>query len=230
MTLSSKSLTRAAATLGLTMSLVLPSVALAQPDSLTAKDLGVDAVQSSIKLGSGDVRQTAARIINVALGLLAGAQLPSLNKLFSISLAGFFGYGLSISLFVLALRFIGTARTSAYFSTAPFIGAVFSMILFHETPTASFVLAGVLMAIGVWLHLREHHEHEHCHEPLEHEHPHIHDEHHQHVHSPKDPSGEPHIHVHRHEELVHNHLHNPDIHHQHLHKRAVETALMEGKF
>lgn len=55
--------------LGLAASLAIPSIALAS-DDLNTNDLGVDAIQSSIKLGSGDVRQTAARIINTALGFL----------------------------------------------------------------------------------------------------------------------------------------------------------------
>lgn len=70
MKFSSKTFARAATTLGMTLALVLPTVALAQSDTLNANDLGVGAVQSSIKLGSGDIRQTAARIINVALGFL----------------------------------------------------------------------------------------------------------------------------------------------------------------
>lgn len=68
MTLSSR-IARGAATIGLAAALVLPMAALAQ-GSLNANDLGVGAVESSIKLGSGDVRETAARIINVALGFL----------------------------------------------------------------------------------------------------------------------------------------------------------------
>jgi hypothetical protein len=69
MKISSKKLIAFAASLGLAATLSLPAMALAQ-DTINANDLGVGAIQSSIKLGSGDVRQTAARIINVALGFL----------------------------------------------------------------------------------------------------------------------------------------------------------------
>jgi drug/metabolite transporter (DMT)-like permease len=127
------------------------------------------------------------------------------------------GYGVSLALFVLALRGLGTARTGAYFSTAPFIGALAAVALLHEPLTLQLMAAGALMGVGVWLHLTEHHEHEHTHEPMEHAHPHVHDEHHQHEHSPDDPQSEPHTHWHRHEPLTHKHPHVPDAHHRHAH-------------
>lgn len=130
---------------------------------------------------------------------------------------GFLGYALSIMLFVYALRHIGTARTSAYFSIAPFIGACLSIIFLHEVLSIQLIFAGVLMGVGIWLHLSEYHMHLHVHEPLIHEHKHHHDEHHQHEHSPNDPLGEPHSHLHEHDRLEHNHIHYPDIHHRHKH-------------
>jgi len=122
-------------------------------------------------------------------------------------------------LFVLALRFLGTARTGAYFSTAPFIGALLAVLLFAEPITWRLVLAAILMAVGLYLHLVERHEHEHEHEQMEHEHPHIHDAHHQHVHATGDPSGEPHTHWHAHEPMIHKHPHYPDLHHRHGHAK-----------
>lgn len=130
---------------------------------------------------------------------------------------GLLGYGLSLVLFVLALRGLGTARTGAYFSTAPFIGAAISVILFGEQTGGLFWLAACLMAIGVWIHLTEHHEHEHHHEPLDHEHPHTHDVHHQHIHNFVWDGQEPHVHSHVHAEVTHKHPHYPDIHHRHAH-------------
>jgi ABC-type nickel/cobalt efflux system permease component RcnA len=118
---------------------------------------------------------------------------------------------------VLALRHLGTARTSAYFSIAPFVGAALSILLLGESFTLGFCVAATLMSVGVWLHLTERHEHLHRHDPMEHEHLHSHDEHHQHAHRPDDPPGEPHSHAHRHEPLVHAHPHYPDIHHRHGH-------------
>ena len=130
---------------------------------------------------------------------------------------GLLGYGVSLVLFVLALRGLGTARTGAYFSTAPFIGAAVSLLLLGESTSSSFWLAAALMAWGVWLHLTEHHEHEHVHEPMEHSHRHIHDAHHQHAHAFPWAGDEPHQHWHRHEAMVHKHPHFPDIHHRHSH-------------
>jgi drug/metabolite transporter (DMT)-like permease len=155
--------------------------------------------------------------VNLTLGLLAGGQLPSLSATALAGLVGFFGYGLSLVLFVYALRNLGTARTGAYFSTAPFVGAIAALAFLQEPLTSQLLAAGVLMAIGVWLHLTEHHEHDHVHEPMEHAHPHVHDEHHRHEHTPDDPPGEPHTHAHRHERLTHEHPHVPDMHHQHKH-------------
>jgi hypothetical protein len=155
--------------------------------------------------------------VNLALGLVAGGQLPALSVASLAGLVGFLGYGVSLVLFVYALRHLGTARTGAYFSTAPFLGAIAALVLLREPLTVQLVAAGLLMAVGVWLHLTEHHEHEHVHEPMEHTHPHVHDAHHQHEHGPDDPPGEPHTHAHRHECLKHAHPHLPDMHHQHKH-------------
>jgi hypothetical protein len=135
-------------------------------------------------------------------------------------LIGFLGYGVSLVLFVLGLRHLGAARTGAYFSTAPFIGAVLALGMFSEPITMSLIGAACLMAVGLYLHLTELHEHEHVHQAIEHEHRHVHDEHHQHPHGFDDPAGEPHTHRHRHLPMVHRHPHYPDLHHRHGHARA----------
>src|SRR5207237_2816185 len=131
---------------------------------------------------------------------------------------GFLGYGVSLVLFVLGLRFLGTARTGAYFSSAPFVGALLSVAMFNEPLTLRLIAAGFLMAIGLYLHLAEAHEHEHLHEAIEHEHRHVHDEHHQHAHDADAPPGEPHSHRHPHEPVRHRHAHYPDLHHRHGHE------------
>jgi len=154
---------------------------------------------------------------NTALALASGAQLPALLSLLSSLLVGFFGYGLSLMLFVVGLRTLGTARTGAYFSVAPLFGVILSLLVWPEIPGATFWGATALMALGVWLHLRERHEHEHAHEPLVHSHSHRHDRHHQHQHEFPWQGEEPHVHLHRHEALTHKHPHYPDIHHRHSH-------------
>jgi hypothetical protein len=116
-----------------------------------------------------------------------------------------------------SLRHLGAARTGAYFSTAPFIGAAIAVAMLGESLTVQLGTAAVLMAAGVYLHLTEVHDHEHRHEAMEHAHRHVHDAHHRHRHGPDDPPGEPHSHRHSHAPLVHKHPHYPDLHHRHGH-------------
>jgi drug/metabolite transporter (DMT)-like permease len=163
------------------------------------------------------IKGLAAGVVNVALALAGGMSLPGVKVLVAAGIVGFFGYGLSLALFVLALRHVGAARTGAYFATAPFIGAAVSVAALGEPVTMALIAAGVLMALGTWFHLTERHEHEHVHEPLSHTHRHVHDEHHQHAHVSTDPTGEPHAHRHTHARLKHRHPHYPDAHHRHGH-------------
>lgn len=155
--------------------------------------------------------------VNLALGILIGGHLPGASVIAAAGLIGFLGYGVSLALFVLALRDLGTARTGAYFSTAPFLGTFAAVVFLREPVTVQLIAAGLLMAIGVWLHLTEQHDHDHMHEFMEHAHPHMHDAHHQHQHGPDDPPGEPHTHTHSHGRLRHTHPHVPDMHHHHKH-------------
>ncbi|CAJ0792017.1 hypothetical protein LMG7141_02594 [Ralstonia condita] len=158
-----------------------------------------------------------AGVCNTAFALAAGNALPAMPALAAAMLVGFAGYGVSLALFVVALRHLGTARTGAYFSVAPLFGVVIAFLIWPEVPGVAFWVAAALMALGVWLHLRERHEHEHVHEPMVHTHAHRHDEHHQHVHDFPWDGKEPHVHAHRHDALVHKHPHYPDIHHRHTH-------------
>ena len=170
------------------------------------------------------VKGLAAGATNLVLALALGAKWPSAPLIGGAMAVGLLAYGFSLVLFVVALRHLGTARTGAYFSVAPFFGALVAVLGLGETVTAPLLMAGVLIAIGVWLHLSERHEHGHAHEVLEHEHAHEHDAHHQHEHDGEHPavlSGVPglsHTHWHRHEPLRHDHPHFPDAHHQHGHR------------
>ncbi len=180
-------------------------------NNLTRKVSGGDPVQIAALKGG------VAGAINTSLALMLGASLPGAAALGGAALVGLFGYGISLVMFVLALRHLGTARTGAYFSTAPFVGATLSLLLLGESPSTVFWIAAALMTLGVWLHVSERHEHEHTHEPLEHEHRHVHDEHHQHAHAPGWDGTEPHSHAHQHTVIRHAHPHYPDIHHRHRH-------------
>jgi drug/metabolite transporter (DMT)-like permease len=153
--------------------------------------------------------------VSLACALQLSQPLPPFDTALAAALLGFLSYGVSLVLFVLALRHLGAARTGAYFAVAPFFGAVLAVIVTHETPTPQLVVAGALMALGVYLHLTERHEHVHGHAPMAHEHPHRHDEHHQHGHDFPWDGTEPHTHAHQHEAIVHGHPHFPDIHHRH---------------
>ncbi len=176
------------------------------------------------KLSSADPLQIAltkgliAGAVNLTLALAQGATLPGPGIILAAGMVGFLGYGVSLVLFVLALRHLGAARTGAYFALAPFIGALLAILLLGDPLTPRLLFAGGLMAVGLWLHLAERHEHDHDHEPREHEHRHHHDEHHRHAHDPDDPEGEPHTHRHRHGPQPHRHPHYPDLHHRHAHR------------
>lgn len=164
------------------------------------------------------VKGLAAGVVNVSLAIVLGARWPAASAVAGAMLIGLLAYGASLAMFVVALRNLGTARTGAYFSVAPFCGALLALAL-GEPITASLICAGVLMGFGVWLHLSERHHHEHVHESLDHEHEHVHDgdAHHDHPHdSPVEP-GTRHAHRHRHEPLRHAHPHFPDAHHRHEH-------------
>ena len=183
-------------------------------NNLTRKLSSADPVQIAMLKG------LVAGAVNVALALGAGGHFPAPGLLAAAGLVGFLGYGVSLVLFVLALRHLGTARTGAYFSLAPFVGAAIAVVFLGEPLSSRLLVSGALMGLGLWLHLAERHAHEHAHEELEHEHRHSHDEHHQHEHGEDAPPGEPHSHRHRHKRLVHSHAHYPDLHHRHAHKHA----------
>ena len=158
-----------------------------------------------------------AGVVNVTIAWTLGATFPSFQVIAAAGAVGFFSFGASLVLFVVALRHLGAARTGAYFSIAPFAGAMIAFVLLGESVTVTLVLAGLLMAAGVWLHLTERHEHDHAHDATEHTHEHAHDKHHQHEHEIPVPHNTRHTHRHRHDPLKHSHSHYPDAHHGHRH-------------
>jgi drug/metabolite transporter (DMT)-like permease len=183
-------------------------------NNLTRKISGADPVFLA------GVKGMVAGTVNIALAVSTGSHFPPAANLLASGVVGLVSYGLSLVFFILALSRLGAARTGAYFATAPFVGAAVSILFLHEPITGWLLLAGGLMAAGVWLHISERHEHEHSHFVGQHTHEHVHDEHHQHEHESGDPEGEPHTHAHRHEPLVHTHAHFPDLHHQHDHAES----------
>lgn len=174
-------------------------------------------VSASDALFIASIKGVIAGTVNTALAISMSATWPNFATLTATMVVGLVGYGISLVLFVLALRGLGTARTGAYFSMAPFIGAAVALFIFSETTSLAFWMAAVLMGLGVWLHLTEHHAHEHLHQELVHEHEHSHDEHHQHTHEFGGDGNGRHSHRHTHVPMKHNHPHYPDIHHRHVH-------------
>jgi drug/metabolite transporter (DMT)-like permease len=193
------------------LAIVGACLAWALDNNLTRKVSSADPVQTAMLKG------LVAGGVNTSLALLLGAKLPSAGAVLGAAVVGLLGYGVSLTLFVFALRHIGTARTGAYFSIAPFVGAALAIGFLRDPLTLGSLVGAAFMGLGVWLHLSERHAHQHRHESMDHDHLHTHDEHHLHPHSSSDPPGEPHAHPHHHQELVHSHAHYPEIHHRHEH-------------
>jgi drug/metabolite transporter (DMT)-like permease len=191
--------------------IILSCLCWAIDNNLTRKVSANDALKIST------IKCSVSGLVLLGAALMMGSEMPNFFTISQSLLVGFLGYGLSLVLFVMALRNLGTARAGAYFSAAPFCGAALSLLMLQENPSVIFWVAAILMGIGIWIHLTENHTHEHSHEEMEHEHLHYHDEHHQHEHDFPWDGTEPHNHQHFHQKLTHSHHHYPDIHHRHEH-------------
>lgn len=165
------------------------------------------------------IKGLSAGIFNILLALALSAGTVTSSQIGASLLIGAMSYGLSLVLFVEALRRIGAARTSTFFAIGPFVGAVFSVLFLGEQMQTVYWIASLFMLGGLVFLYREMHRHLHAHERMSHSHRHVHDEHHQHRHK-EAASGEPHEHFHTHEPLTHIHVHWPDIHHRHQHEKT----------
>ncbi len=169
-----------------------------------------------------------ARIKGLAAGIVSTAAAFAVGRGFRPGAAAAYGllvgavcYGLSLILFIRALKGLGAFRTGVYFGFAPFIGSVASIALLGDRVRWSSAAAGALMLGGVLLLGTEKHGHAHSHPRTVHAHAHSHgDLHHGHTHS--GPVTEPHSHVHTHEEVTHAHGHWPDTHHRHGHSHPPD--------
>jgi drug/metabolite transporter (DMT)-like permease len=180
-------------------------------NNLTRRIAGSDALAIAMTKG------LCGGAVNLSLAAALTGPSPAWMPAIAAGAIGFLGYGVSLVLFVVALRELGTARASAYFATAPFFGAAVAFVVLAERPGSAFWVALPLIGIGVWLHLTERHGHLHTHEAMAHDHPHRHDEHHRHAHDFPWDGTEPHAHPHGHDPLTHVHTHFPDLHHRHEH-------------
>jgi drug/metabolite transporter (DMT)-like permease len=152
----------------------------------------------------------------IVLALAAGEPIPGVMAAGALLAVGATGYGLSLRLYLLAQREFGAGRTGSVFAFAPFVGALGALAFGDRSATWMMAVGGVLMLVGVLLHLAEAHGHVHDHAALEHEHAHTHDDGH-HLHSHDDMPGGKHSHWHLHAPIRHTHTHVPDAHHLHPH-------------
>ena len=162
------------------------------------------------------IKGLVAGTISLSLALILGMKILLDLKIALALLLGSFSYGISLVFFIKALEKLGSSRAGAFFSFAPFIGTIASLIILREWVGWVMFPAAGFMIIGVWLIISERHSHLHLHKAITHTHSHKHsDRHHLHEHS--GTFFEPHTHEHTHFELSHIHVHWPDTHHRHGH-------------
>jgi drug/metabolite transporter (DMT)-like permease len=155
-------------------------------------------------------------VASLSLARLLGMEIPWSGRTALAAILGALSYGASLVFFIKALAWLGSFRTGLFFSLAPFIGALTSLVLLREWIGWVMFPAAGLMITGLWLMLAERHEHLHGHAAVTHTHGHHHDDpHHDHAHD--EAPAKAHGHRHTHREGNHSHTHWPDIHHRHGH-------------
>lgn len=159
------------------------------------------------------IKGTCSGLGSMLVALLLGEQIPGFVWIVCVLLLGFVAYGLSIHFYIMAQKDLGAAKTSAYYSVAPFLGVAFSMMLLGERPGMQFYAALLIMIISTYFmvkdtielqHTHEHghmHNHEHCHGNLRHCHEHSH----------------MHTHIHTHGEDCESHSHGDSINAEGMH-------------
>lgn len=155
---------------------------------------------------------------SLIVALTVGEQIPNPVLIVAVLLLGFVAYGLSINFYIKAQKNLGAAKTSAYYSIAPFLGVLFGVLLLRERPGMQFyiglaiMVAATVLMIKDTISLQHTHEHNHIHT---HEHRHgelVHSHEHEHIHS--------HTHIHSEDESSHEHFHKVIEEHQHTHNAA----------
>ncbi|MCI7734520.1 MAG: DMT family transporter [Dysosmobacter sp.] len=92
---------------------------------------------------------------SLLIALLLGEELPSPSWMLRVLLLGFVSYGLSINFYILAQKELGAAKTSAFYSVAPFLGVAFSMLLLGERPDMQFYAALAIMLLATVLMVQD---------------------------------------------------------------------------
>ena len=107
------------------------------------------------------VKGIGAGLFMVLLSVALKAEMPEPFSVASGLALGSFSCGISLILFILALREIGSARAGALFASAPFIGVVVSFVIFRNQPSLNYLVSFPLMLIGAVLLFKESHGHLH---------------------------------------------------------------------
>lgn len=160
------------------------------------------------------IKGTFSGLGSLIVAWIIGERIPSVIWMICVLLLGFVAYGLSIYFYVMAQKDLGAAKTSAYYSIAPFLGVVFGMLFLGERPAIQFYVALIVMMVSTYFMIKDtiglQHTHEHTHTHT-HEHAHgdtVHTHEHTHTHT--------HIHVHGEDSNNHEH-HHKTMEHEHLH-------------
>lgn len=156
---------------------------------------------------------------SLLVALTLGESFPGGWDILKVMVLGFVAYGLSINFYIKAQKDLGAAKTSAYYSIAPFLGVLFGMVILGERPEAQFYLGLAIMAGATVLMIHDsiHLQHTHAHTHV-HTHPHRHGDlvhTHEHAHTHE------HTHVHGQEESQHTHDHDHLSGHDHSHEGEI---------
>lgn len=167
------------------------------------------------------IKGCGAGSFSLFLAVSLNMPLPSFQMILTAMVIGLVSYGLSIVFFILSLRSLGSSRTTALYSIAPFAGSFLSFFILGERPQQVFYLSFLLILMATLVLLTETHSHQHLHQAFSHDHSHSHqDGHHNHFHPESFQKKDfVHSHLHDHKEIVHDHQHLPDLHHRHQHKK-----------
>lgn len=160
---------------------------------------------------------------SLTVALILGEPFPGLPWLLAALVLGFVAYGLSINFYIQAQKELGAAKTSAYYSIAPFLGVLFGMIFLGERPGFRFYAGLAIMIIATVLMVKDTISLQHTHE-----HTHIHDHSHRHgevIHSHPHQHTHTHTHIHGEDTDTHTHSHDYPDHHDHTHESRKQVEI-----
>lgn len=173
--------------------------------------------KSSVQITT--IKGTFSGLSSFVIALVTGEKIPGILWIGAVLLLGFVAYGLSINFYIKAQKDLGAAKTSAYYSIAPFLGVAFGMLLLNERPGIRFYVGLIIMIIATVLMVKDtiglQHTHGHAHVHT-HEHRHgelVHAHSHEHFHT--------HTHIHEGEESLHDHPYDGDHDEEHSHDHTV---------